>query len=118
MWQNDANLLYGVQDADAPEAHLRGRFHTRADGRYAFLGVSPVAYPMPADGPAGKVLTATGRHSWRPAHLHMIVSAPGYERLTTHIFDGASDYLDSAVGPHRVPVEIRECRARRRTRSR
>jgi catechol 1,2-dioxygenase len=95
VWQNDATLLYGVQDPKAPEAHLRGRFRTRADGSYAFLGVRPVPYPIPDDGPVGAMLAATGRHPWRPAHLHMIVSAPGYETLTTHFFDAESAYLES-----------------------
>ena len=95
VWQNDANQLYGVQDDAAPEEHLRGRFRARADGSYAFLGVRPVPYPIPDDGPVGAMLAATGRHPWRPAHIHMIVSAPGYETLTTHIFDAASPYLDS-----------------------
>jgi hydroxyquinol 1,2-dioxygenase len=95
VWQNDANRLYGVQDADAPEDHLRGRFRTREDGSYAFLGVRPVAYTIPDDGPVGRLLAATGRHPWRPAHIHLIVSAPGFETLTTHVFDDESDYLDS-----------------------
>jgi catechol 1,2-dioxygenase len=95
VWQNDANELYGVQDAHAPDAHLRGTFRTRADGSYAFLGVRPVPYRIPDDGPVGRMLAASGRHSWRPAHLHMIVSAPGYEALTTHIFDADSPYLDT-----------------------
>lgn len=95
VWQNDANQLYGVQDTDAPENHLRGRFRTRDDGSYAFLGVRPVAYPIPHDGPVGAMLAATSRHPWRPAHLHMIISASGYETLTTHIFDAESPYLDS-----------------------
>ena len=95
VWQNDANELYGVQDDDAPEAHLRGKFRTRADGSYAFLGVRPVPYRIPSDGPVGEMLAASGRHPWRPAHLHMIVSAPGYQTLTTHIFDADSAYLES-----------------------
>lgn len=95
VWQNDANRLYGVQDDNAPEAHLRARFRTRPDGAYAFLGVRPVPYPIPDDGPVGAMLAASARHSWRPAHIHMIVSAPGYETLTTHIFDADSPYLDS-----------------------
>jgi hydroxyquinol 1,2-dioxygenase len=112
VWQNDSNLLYGVQDPEAPEAHLRGRFRTRADGSYAFVGVRPVAYPIPADGPVGRLLAATGRHPWRPAHLHMIVSAPGYETLTTHFFDGASDYLDSDAVFAVKPSLIRQFVAR------
>lgn len=95
VWQNDANRLYGIQDDAAPEAHLRGKFRTTDDGRYAFLGVRPVAYPIPSDGPVGAMLAATARHPWRPAHLHMIISATGYETLTTHIFDAESPYLAS-----------------------
>jgi catechol 1,2-dioxygenase len=95
VWQNGDDRLYAVQNTDAPEEHLRGRFTTREDGSYAFLGVRPTPYPIPDDGPVGRMLEATGRHPWRPAHLHMIVSAPGYLTLTTHIFDAESDYLDS-----------------------
>jgi hydroxyquinol 1,2-dioxygenase len=95
VWQNAENRLYAVQDPDAPEAHLRGRFRARADGGYAFLGVRPVPYPIPDDGPVGRMLHATGRHPWRPAHLHIKVTAPGYRTLVTHIFDADSPYLDS-----------------------
>jgi hydroxyquinol 1,2-dioxygenase len=95
IWQNGDDGLYTVQDPDAPEAHLRGRFRTREDGSYAFVGVRPVPYTIPDDGPVGAMLQAAGRHPWRPAHIHMIVSAPGYARLQTHIFDSASKYLDS-----------------------
>jgi hydroxyquinol 1,2-dioxygenase len=95
VWQNDANELYSVQDPETPEDHLRGRFLTREDGSYAFVGVRPVVYPIPSDGPVGRMLATTGRHPWRPAHLHVIVTAPGYERLTTHFFDAGTDYLDS-----------------------
>jgi catechol 1,2-dioxygenase len=95
VWQNDANGLYTVQDAEIAEDHLRGRFFSRADGSYAFVGVRPIPYTIPNDGPVGAMLEAAGRHPWRPAHIHMIVSAPGYQRLQTHIFDGTSAYLDS-----------------------
>jgi hydroxyquinol 1,2-dioxygenase len=95
VWQNGDNRLYAVQDANAPEEHLRGRFRTREDGSYAFLAVRPVPYPIPDDGPVGQMLSATGRHPWRPAHIHMIVRAAGYQTLVTHIFDRESEYLDS-----------------------
>jgi hydroxyquinol 1,2-dioxygenase len=95
IWQNGPNQLYAVQDADAPETHLRGRFTSREDGSYAFLGVLPVPYPIPADGPVGAMLAASGRHPWRPAHIHMIVRAPGFRSVATHVFDAASDYLES-----------------------
>jgi catechol 1,2-dioxygenase len=95
VWQNGDNRLYAVQDPEAPEDHLRGRFFTRQDGTYAFTAVRPVPYTIPHDGPVGNMLAATGRHPWRPAHIHLIVRAPGYRTLTTHIFDEASDFLDS-----------------------
>jgi catechol 1,2-dioxygenase len=95
VWQNGDDRLYAVQDPEAPEAHLRGRFHTRPDGSYAFLAVRPVPYTIPDDGPVGRMLSATGRHPWRPAHIHLILRAPGYRTLVTHVFDAASDYLGS-----------------------
>jgi catechol 1,2-dioxygenase len=95
VWQNGPDRLYAVQRPEAPEDHLRGRYATRADGSYALLAVRPVPYTIPDDGPVGKMLAATGRHPWRPAHIHMIVRAEGYRTLTTHIFDAASDYLGS-----------------------
>ena len=95
IWQNGADGLYTVQKPESPESHLRGRFLSRADGTYAFLGVRPVPYTVPDDGPVGAMLAATGRHPWRPAHIHMIVTAPGYQRLQTHIFDSESPYLES-----------------------
>jgi hydroxyquinol 1,2-dioxygenase len=95
IWQNGDNRLYAVQDPDAPEHHLRGRFKTRDDGSYAYLAVRPVPYPIPDDGPVGEMLAATGRHPWRPAHIHVIARAPSFKTVTTHIFDEESTYLDS-----------------------
>ena len=94
VWQNGDNELYAVQDASAPETHLRGRFTTREDGSYGFVTVRPTPYPIPYDGPVGRMLSATGRHPWRPAHIHVIVRAPGHQLLTTHVFDGESSYID------------------------
>jgi catechol 1,2-dioxygenase len=95
VWQNGDDRLYAVQKPEGPEDHLRGRFRTRDDGSFAFLAVRPVPYPIPDDGPVGRMLSATGRHPWRPAHIHMIVRADGYATVTTHVFDAASEYLDS-----------------------
>jgi hydroxyquinol 1,2-dioxygenase len=95
IWQNGADELYTVQRPEAPEEHLRGRVRTRDDGSYAFVGVRPTPYSIPHDGPVGRMLDHTGRHPWRPAHIHMIIRADGYRTLTTHIFDRASEYLDS-----------------------
>ena len=95
VWQNADDMLYAVQNPDSPPGNLRGLFRTRADGSYAFLGVRPTDYPVPADGPVGHLLASTGRHPWRPAHIHVIVSAPGYHSVATHIFDSGSKYLAS-----------------------
>lgn len=95
VWQNGPNQLYAIQDPTAPHDHLRGKFKAQSDGTYAFLAVRPTPYPIPEDGPVGAMLRATGRSSWRPAHIHVAVAAPGYQSLITHIFDSASDFLDS-----------------------
>ena len=95
IWQTAANALYDVQDAQAPEWNLRGRFKTRDDGSYALVTEKPVSYPVPTDGTVGRMLAAAGRHAFRPAHLHFMVSAPGCEPLTTHIFVNGDEYLDS-----------------------
>lgn len=94
VWQNGDNELYAVQDPDAPDDHLRARFLTDAEGRFAFRAVRPVPYPIPDDGPVGRMLNATGRHPWRPAHVHVVARAPGFRSVTTHVFDAESAYLD------------------------
>ena len=95
VWQNDADMLYAVQKQEGPEDHLRGRYITRQDGSFSFVTVRPVPYPIPDDGPVGRMLSATGRHPWRPAHIHVVVRAPGHRTIVTHIFDEQSEYLDS-----------------------
>ncbi|HVW90912.1 MAG TPA: dioxygenase [Gaiellaceae bacterium] len=95
VWQNGDDRLYAVQRPEAPEDHLRGRYRTRDDGSFAFVAVRPLPYPIPDDGPVGRMLAAAGRHPWRPAHIHLILRADGYRTVATHIFDAASDYLDS-----------------------
>ena len=95
VWQAQPNGLYDSQD-DKPDAlNMRGKFRSDADGRYLIRTVQPVNYPIPSDGPVGEMLKATGRHPWRPAHIHFVVSAEGYEPVTTHIFDSTDPYLAS-----------------------
>jgi hydroxyquinol 1,2-dioxygenase len=108
VWQNGDDRLYAVQNPEGPEDHLRGRFLTREDGSYAFLAVRPVPYTIPDDGPVGRMLEATGRHPWRPAHIHLIVRAPGHHTVVTHIFEGTSDYLDSDAVFAVKPSLVRE----------
>ncbi len=95
-WQTNSKGFYAVQEPDSqPAQNLRGRYRTDAEGRYELVTVRPVEYPIPTDGPVGDLLRAEQRHPWRAAHIHAIVSAPGYERVVTHIFDAERDYLDS-----------------------
>ena len=95
VWQADANGLYDVQYG--ADAALRARGVLRADdaGAFHFRSIVAQAYPIPHDGPVGRMLEALGRHPWRPAHLHFMVTAPGYERLITHVFRDGDQYLDS-----------------------
>ncbi len=97
VWQAASNGFYDVQDDAQTPLNMRGIFTTGADGRYEVSTVRPVSYPVPDDGPAGALLHATGRHNWRPAHVHFVVSAPGYKTVITHLFDRDSDFLDSDV---------------------
>jgi protocatechuate 3,4-dioxygenase beta subunit len=112
VWQTAGNGLYDTQDPDQPRFNLRGVFVTGPDGRYEFRTVRPVSYPIPVDGPVGDLLRAAGRHNWRAAHIHAIVSAPGHRGVTTHVFDADNPYLasdavfgvkDSLVKPFRAP---------------
>jgi hydroxyquinol 1,2-dioxygenase len=95
VWQTDSSGKYDAQYPDLEEMHMRGKFRTDAEGRFWFRTTRPLQYPIPADGPVGEMLEATGRHPWRPAHIHFVVSADGYEPVTTHIFDSVDNYLDS-----------------------
>src|SRR5438067_370114 len=95
VWQTQSNGLYDAQDEKPNELHMRGKFRSDAEGRYLIRTVLPVNYPIPSDGPVGRMLKATGRHPWRPAHIHFVVSADGYEPVTTHIFDRTDPYLAS-----------------------
>ena len=87
VWQANADGFYDVQQPDVqPERNLRGLFTADDDGRFWFRTIVPRYYPIPDDGPVGELLTATGRHPYRPAHVHFIVTAPGYRPVTTHLF--------------------------------
>jgi catechol 1,2-dioxygenase len=96
VWQASDQGFYDVQQPDVqPRGNGRGLFTADADGRFWFRTVVPSYYPIPTDGPAGELLLATGRHPFRPAHIHFIVTAPGHRDLTTHIFVADSEYIES-----------------------
>jgi protocatechuate 3,4-dioxygenase beta subunit len=95
VWQTATNQLYDVQDDNQPRGHLRATFTTDERGEYAFRTVLPVSYPIPTDGPAGQLLQSLGRHPFRPAHVHFMISAPGTRTLVTHLFLAGDNYLGS-----------------------
>ncbi|MEG9862736.1 MAG: intradiol ring-cleavage dioxygenase [Parvularculales bacterium] len=96
VWQANDEGFYDVQQKGIqPDFNLRGIFRTGKDGAYWFQGVKPKFYPIPDDGPVGKILNALGRLPYRPAHLHFIFEAVGFESLTTHIFDPDDPYINS-----------------------
>lgn len=96
VWQNAATGFYAAQQPEVQGiTNLRGLYRADDGGRYEIRTVRPVPYPIPDDGPVGRLLRDTGRHPWRAAHVHAKVAAPGFEPLTTHVFDAASDYLDT-----------------------
>jgi hydroxyquinol 1,2-dioxygenase len=96
VWQADDHGFYDVQQPGTqPEGNGRGLFTCDADGRFWFRTVTPSPYPIPADGPVGALLGATGRHPYRPAHIHLIAAADGHLPVTTHVFVAGSPYLDS-----------------------
>lgn len=95
VWQSDDKGNYDVQDPGQPPYNLRGIFVTGPDGRYEFRTAEPGSYPIPTDGPVGSLLRAANRSNMRAAHIHAIVSAPGYRSLTTHIFVPGNPYLET-----------------------
>lgn len=95
VWQSDDDGLYDVQHEHIDHAQARGIVTADGEGRYHFRSIVAVPYAIPHDGPVGQMLQATGRHPWRPAHLHFMIKAPGYETLITHVFRDNSQYLDS-----------------------
>ncbi|GGC90953.1 intradiol ring-cleavage dioxygenase [Undibacterium terreum] len=95
VWQADADGFYDVQ-YEHLEAHQgRGTFRSGPQGEFHFRSVRAEAYPIPYDGTVGRMLKALSRHPWRPAHLHFLIKAEGYETLITHVFRDGDQYLDS-----------------------
>jgi hydroxyquinol 1,2-dioxygenase len=93
VWSGDGDGFYDMQKGDTMS--LRAQFKTDAGGNYRFWSIRPSYYPVPGDGPVGAMLARMGRHLNRPGHMHMMLTAPGHERLVTHIFVKDSPYLDS-----------------------
>ncbi len=96
VWSDNADGFYDVQQPYIqPKGNNRGVFTTAPDGEYAFIGIKPVSYPIPDDGPVGQMLGALGRHPYRPAHMHFLVTADGFQRIVTHTFVDGDDWIES-----------------------
>ncbi|APA90545.1 6-chlorohydroxyquinol-1,2-dioxygenase (plasmid) [Paraburkholderia sprentiae WSM5005] len=94
VWSDNSEGFYDVQQPDIqPRWNNRGIFTTGEDGQYNFVGIKPVSYPIPHDGPVGKMLAALGRGPYRPAHMHFMVTAEGFQKLVTHTFVGDDAYI-------------------------
>lgn len=94
IWSGDGEGVYDMQVENAGMA-ARARIRTDAEGRYWFWSIRPSYYPVPVDGPVGRMLAGMGRHPNRPGHIHMKVYAPGHVTLTTHLFVADSPYIES-----------------------
>jgi protocatechuate 3,4-dioxygenase beta subunit len=99
VWHADDDGFYDSQKANYDEvgASARARFITDSDGKFFFRTILPCSYPIPTDGPVGEMIMQTRRHPMRPAHVHFLVNAKGYEPLITHVFMDGDKYLDSDV---------------------
>jgi protocatechuate 3,4-dioxygenase beta subunit len=95
VWQTSEDGFYDTQDPRQPDMNLRGVFRTGSDGRFWFRTIVPASYPIPNDGPVGRMLKALARHPMRPAHIHFIVTAAGFDSLATHVFLAGDPYLQS-----------------------
>jgi catechol 1,2-dioxygenase len=97
IWHADADGLYSGFAPGIPDGNLRGVITADHAGRFEIHTMLPAPYEIPKDGPTGKLIAAAGWHAWRPAHLHLIVSAPGYQKLTTQLYFHGGGWLDSDV---------------------
>ncbi|TDD80353.1 dioxygenase [Actinomadura rubrisoli] len=109
VWQANDEGFYDVQQPGVqPPLNLRGLFTADEEGRFWFRSIVPRFYPIPQDGPVGRLLDATSRHPNRPAHIHFEVSAPGYRTVTTHLFVAGTPYIDSDAVFGVKPSLVRE----------
>ncbi|MFJ9786879.1 dioxygenase [Amycolatopsis sp. NPDC101161] len=97
VWQADEEGAYESQIPDIDEARLRAKYATRPDGTYCLRTIAPKGYSIPMDGPVGELIGGTDISHFRPAHVHFLINAAGYEPLITHLFQEGAQYLDSDV---------------------
>ncbi|MFB0875319.1 MULTISPECIES: dioxygenase [unclassified Sphingobium] len=97
IWHSDADGHYDMMlpGFEAGETAMRAMLRTEADGSFWFRSIMPTSYPIPDDGPVGAMMRATRRSNMRPGHVHFVINAPGYERLTTMVFVDGDDHLSA-----------------------
>ena len=96
VWQTAADGRYDIQNS-IDEIDCRGVFRTDAQGNYLVRTVRPLGYYIPLDGPVGAMVLAQKRHGKRPAHIHFLISAPGYRELVTALYIAGDEHLDDDV---------------------
>ncbi|KAJ3544543.1 hypothetical protein NM688_g5729 [Phlebia brevispora] len=94
-WETNGHGYYDTQLPVREKPDCRGRLHSGPDGSYGYRAVVPVSYPVPGDGPVGELLLALNRHNMRPNHLHIMVEAPGFRKLTTAFYPEGDEWLTS-----------------------
>ena len=94
MWQADDEGVYEVQLSEKSGPYLRGVYHSGPDGRYLVKTIAPLGYAIPMDGPVGDLIKGTDISYFRPAHIHFIMTAPGYQKIITHLFKRGTEYLE------------------------
>jgi catechol 1,2-dioxygenase len=106
VWHASTVGLYENQDPTQAEWNLRGKLVTDANGVFSFWSVKPAGYPVPMGGPTGELLTAQGRHPYRPAHLHAMIYKPGFKTMTSQIYSADDECLetDAQFGPTRALI--------------
>lgn len=103
MWQADEQGYYSGFAPDIPAGNLRAIVTTDGEGRFEISTIQPAPYQVPTDGPTGALISAAGWHPWRPAHLHLLVTAPGHRTVTTQLYFAGGEYLDSDVAEATKP---------------
>jgi catechol 1,2-dioxygenase len=97
IWHSSPEGFYEQQDPKQADMNLRGKFITDAQGHFGFRSVKPAGYPIPIDGPVGDLVRATGRHNYRPAHLHFLIFKPGFKTLISQIYVNDDERLETDV---------------------
>ncbi|MET8644712.1 dioxygenase [Streptomyces sp. NPDC004074] len=95
VWHSDADGHYDVDVPGQVGPAMRALFRTDETGHFSFRSIRPNSYPIPGDGPVGQLMRATSRSLMRPAHVHLMIDAPGFERVTSMLFPSDDPYLDN-----------------------